>query len=177
MNTYIIILRGINVSGHRKIPMAELREQLGHIGLECIQSYIQSGNLVVKSSLSRDQLSASVADGILKHFGFEVPVLVLTSTELSSIIDKNPFSHGDSAKLHVTFLAHTPAKDKLNTLPPSPNPQDQYVVKDQAVYVYCAGGYGRTKINNNFFEKTLEVTATTRNWRTCLKLSEMAQST
>jgi uncharacterized protein (DUF1697 family) len=155
--------------------MAELRNLLDHHGLKEVQTYIQSGNLVFKSDLTKQQVVTTIAESILKHFGFEVPVLVLTSNEIAAVINRNPYKKDDLTRLHVTFLAEGPSKEKLHALPASPNPREKYQVKDLAIYVYCPDGYGRTKINNNFFEKKLMVSATTRNWKTCMKLSEMAE--
>ena len=155
--------------------MVELRSLLENHGLKEVQTYIQSGNLAFRSDLTKDQLETTIAESIRKRFGFEVPVLVLTSSEIAAIINHNPYEHEDLTKLHVTFLADPPSQEKLDSLPASPNPREKYLIKDQAIYVYCPDGYGRTKIHNNFFENKLKVTATTRNWKTCLKLSEMAE--
>ncbi len=175
METYIAILRGINVSGHNKIPMAALRELLTQRGLLDIQTYIQSGNIVFKAPGEAFKvLNRKIGDAIQEHFGYQVPVMVLKTNELQQAVDDNPLADQDTSKLHITFLAEEPSKDLAAALPPSPNPRESFVVEGKVIYVYCPDGYGRTKLNNMFFERKLKVTATTRNWKTCMKLLELA---
>ena len=172
---YIAILRGINVSGQKIVNMAELRQLLSNVGLQNLETYIQSGNLVFKADQKADELAATIRERILNHFGFEVPTLVLPANEMDIVIQENPFQDKDLSKVHVTFLSSQPNDQLIESLRPSPNPNESYLVKGKVIYVHCPDGYGRTKINNMFFEKKLKTTATTRNWKTCLKLWEMAQ--
>jgi len=173
--TFIAILRGVNVSGQKKVNMAELRKQLSNKGLEDVQTYIQSGNIVFASQIEDNKLVDIVQNCLLNHFGFEVPTLVVPSEKLDFIIDENPLRNIDISKLHVTFLKQLPNRQLVEALPPSPNSNEEYRIIEDVIYVYCPDGYGRTKINNMFFERKLKVTATTRNWKTCLKLRDMAQ--
>lgn len=173
--TFIAILRGVNVSGQKMVNMAELRKQLSNKGLEDVQTYIQSGNIVFTSQIEDNQLVDIVQNCLLNHFGFEVPTLVVPSEKLDFIIDENPLRNIDISKLHVTFLKQLPNRQLVEALPPSPNSNEEYRIIEDVIYVYCPDGYGRTKINNMFFERKLKVTATTRNWKTCLKLRDMAQ--
>jgi len=172
---YVSILRGINVSGQKKINMAELRQLLSGVGLEELETYIQSGNIVFKADQTHDKLEEVIRESIMGHFGFEVPTLVLTAAELGIIIQENPFQDKDLTKLHVTFLSAHPNSQLIDSLAPSPNPLEEYLIKGKVIYVYCPDGYGRTKINNMFFERKLKTTATTRNWKTCIKLWEIAR--
>ena len=176
MKTYIAILRGINVSGQKKVPMAELRRILADKGLVNLQTYIQSGNLVFRSSLDTDVIVNTIKNSIQGYFGFQVPTLVIVSGDMKEVVNNNPFPEADLSKLHVTFLADSPDLQLAGSIPPSDNPNEAYLIKDRVIYVYCPDGYGRTKINNMFFEKHLKITATTRNWKTCSKLLEMAQA-
>jgi len=173
--TFIAILRGINVSGQKKVNMAELRQVLSNKGLADVQTYIQSGNIVFTSKMEVDQLAADIRSCILNHFGFEVPTLVVPSSRLELIIAENPLHNIDTNKLHVTFLTQLPDKQLVDTLPLSTNLNEEYRIIRDVIYVYCPDGYGRTKINNMFFERKLKSIATTRNWKTCLKLREMTQ--
>ena len=173
--TFIAILRGINVSGQKKIKMAELRQLLSNKGLADVQTYIQSGNIVFNSEIEENQLADIVRSCILDHFGFEVPTLIVPASKLNLIIAENPLHNIDINKLHVTFLTELPEKQLVDALPLSPNPNEEYRIVGDVIYVYCPDGYGRTKINNMFFERKLKGIATTRNWKTCLKLREMAQ--
>ncbi len=173
---YIAILRGINVSGQKKVNMAELRQLLSNLEFQDLETYIQSGNIVFKADQKVDELAATIKERILNHFGFEVPTLILPADEMDKVIQGNPFQHKDLSKVHVTFLSSPPNEQLIESLPSSPNPNESYLVKGKVIYVYCPDGYGRTKINNMFFERKLKTTATTRNWKTCMKLWEMAHS-
>lgn len=174
METYIAILRGINVSGKNKIAMADLRAKLAEGGLHHIRTYIQSGNVIFEHEPTpiRD-LTKNISTLILDQFGLQVPVIVLTIKELSDVISNNPFRDRDFTKLHVTFLSEKPQMENLDKVADMSFPPDEFVIRDRAVYLFCPNGYARTKINNNFFEQKLQVTATTRNWKTVNKLKEM----
>lgn len=177
MQTYIAILRGINVSGQKKIPMVELRGILTQQGLLDVQTYIQSGNIVFKAPKEAyGDLNRIIGKAIQEHFGYQVPVIVLKTNELRQAVDQNPLVDQDTSYLHITFLADEPSKELVATLPPSPNPCELYDIEGKVIYVYCPDGYGRTKLNNMFFERKLKVTATTRNWRTCMKLLQLAHN-
>ena len=149
METYIALLRGINVSGQKKIKMADLRLHLEELNFQ----------------------------NILTHYGFEVSVLIKTPEDLENTIKNNPFLQ-DSAKdpkyFYVTFLAKAPSLDGIEKLKEKDYSPEEYDLMDELIYVYPPQGYGRAKMNNNFFEKKLKVAATTRNWRTIHKLLEMA---
>lgn len=179
MPTYIAILRGINVTGHNKLPMADLRKQLSSIGFENIQTYIQSGNVIFENGKSTpEKLAEQIAALIKKEWDYDVPVIVFEPDYVEQVISDNPFLNGrneDETKLHVTFLAEEPAKENLKKLEEYNYPPDEIIVKEKAVYLFCPDGYGRTKYNNNFLENKLKVSATTRNWKTCNKLLEMAK--
>ncbi len=171
----IAILRGINVSGQKKINMAELRQLLSGAGLEELETYIQSGNIVFKANQTPDKLEEVIRESIMGHFGFEVPTLAMPAEAMDMVIKENPFKDKELSKLHVTFLATHPDSQLVESLPASSNTDEAYRIIEKVIYVYCPDGYGRTKINNMFFERKLKTTATTRNWKTCLTLWKMAQ--
>jgi len=93
MNTYIALLRGINVGGHKKVPMAELRELLSKSGFGNVQTYIQSGNVILESSEGQiNSIEEQIKKVILDYFGFDVPVIVKTNDDLQAIFDTCPFT-------------------------------------------------------------------------------------
>lgn len=171
MKTYIILLRGINVSGKNKIPMAELHELLNDLGFKNIQTYIQSGNIVLSSEKDKNHISEIIKNEIATIFCYDVPVLVKTIEEWKKVIDNNPFKNVAEKQQYFTLLSNIPEKIaiEVNTK------QDEFKVINDVVYVNAVGGYGKTKLNNTFFENKLKVTATTRNFRTTKKLLELAQ--
>nr|WP_319511942.1 DUF1697 domain-containing protein [uncultured Draconibacterium sp.] len=178
MNTYVAILRGINVSGKNKIKMDALKSSFSQLGFYQVQTYIQSGNVVfLYPETSPGKLADLINNKILDDFEFDEPVLVLRAEQLTNIFKNNPFT-GDEDKeaqfLHVTFLNETPTNVNEEKIKTYLNVGEEFSIIDGVVYLYCPHGYGKTKLNNNFFENQLKVTATTRNWKTTLKLLEMA---
>lgn len=178
MQIYISILRGINVSGHKMIKMEELTSLFKSLDFKNVKTYIQSGNVVFQAiETDVHKLAKRIEEKISERFGFEVPVLVKGKKELEAVLQNNPFAKSkdkDVLKLHVTFLSHEPDKsyiDKINQLQYLP---DEFVIEGSVIYLYCPNGYGNTKLNNNFFESKLKVTATTRNWKTVNELVNMA---
>lgn len=170
MNTYIALLRGINVSGKNIIKMDAFRALMAGLGLQDVQTYIQSGNVVFKyENVAVEAIQQLIGDAIFDCFGFRVPVMVIASSQLHNIYNQNPYikAYPDNLdKLHITFLSSSPSVDlirQLDTLTYSP---DEFSIVDNAVYLYCPQGYGNTKLTNTFFEKKLKVQATTRNLNT-----------
>ncbi|MGE0019226.1 MAG: DUF1697 domain-containing protein [Draconibacterium sp.] len=180
MNTYIAILRGINVSGTKPIKMEELRLTFQKLGFENIATYIQSGNVVFNAAeTSTSELAAKIAEAIKTDFGFDVPVIVLSCEELNETVENNPLNTGtkDEAFLHVTFLAEKPAAFNFSEIEAKKQGEEEIVISEKAVYLFCPHGYGKTKLTNTFFESKLKVAATTRNWKTCGELLRMTAQT
>lgn len=178
MTTFIAMLRGINVSGHRIIKMEALRASLAGLGFKHIQTYVQSGNVIFEADEPVAGLAGKISQKILDDFSFDVPVLVKTDKELAEIIDRNPFVKDkamDAEKLHVTFLSDDPPKNAVELLQPLAAGEEQARIAGRAVYLYCPNGYGNTKLTNTAIEKKLACGATTRNWKTTRKLLEMAE--
>lgn len=159
------------------IKMPELKVHLEEAGLKNIRTYIQSGNVIFEyGKVAHDKLEKLISSVIQKKFRFDVPVIVRSVEEMTKVMENNPFINGkeDIDKLHVTFLSGEPNKELTDKLAPPVNVPDKYIIKERAIYLLCPNGYGQTKLTNNFFENKLKVTATTRNWKTVMKLVEMA---
>jgi uncharacterized protein (DUF1697 family) len=178
---YISILRGINVGGNRKILMNDLKSLFEKLGFGNVQTFIQSGNVVFESE--KKYLNADVEQriqlAIAKTFGFDVPVIVLTGEEIAESISNNPFlkeKDPDIEKLHLTILKEEPSNQLVKNIEGFKSFPDRFEIIGKNVFIYCENGYGRTKITNDFFEKKLKIPATTRNWKTMMKLHEMALS-
>ena len=118
--TYIAMLRGINVSGKKIIKMEQLRASLSALGFSNVKTYVQSGNIILESSIgSPASLSMKIEQKILRDFGFTVPVFLRTPIEMAGAIKCNPFINDpniDQSKLHITFLAAAPPKTALEQL-------------------------------------------------------------
>jgi uncharacterized protein (DUF1697 family) len=178
MPTYISLIRGINVGGHKKIKMDELRKAVETLGFEQVRTLIQSGNLVFKaakqapSSLSR-KLEALIA----KRFGHEVAVITKTPAELADAIQNNPFLKEtgiDLSRLHVTFLSGRPEAADVRKLEAIPSRDDRFHWQGDLLYLHLPNGAGESKLAAAPFEKLLSVQATTRNWNTVNNLHQMA---
>ncbi len=179
MQTYIAILRGINVSGQKKILMADLKKLLEELGFKQVTTYIQSGNVVFKTSKKATDaaLAKSIEDKIAEKYHFQVPVLVRTEQEWNQCIQQNPFLKNasiDIEKLHVTFLDELPESSKIEALKAFEYTRDEFIINGKEIYLHCPINYGETKLSNQFFENKLKVRATTRNWKTVNKLTELA---
>ena len=174
MKTYISMIRGINVSGQKKIKMNELKLLYESLNFQNVVTYIQSGNIIFEQTDSEySVLSKNIEEKILGAFGFNVTVFIRTVNDLKKIVKNNPFlkkREKDINKLHVTFLSHKPSQsltDEIDILKYKP---DEFYLNENEIYLFCPNGYGRTKLSNNFFERKLKVSATTRNWKTLNKL-------
>jgi uncharacterized protein (DUF1697 family) len=178
METYVSMLRGINVSGQKKILMADLKKLYEGLGFKDVVTYIQSGNVIFKSSkLERLKLQEKIKKGILKQFGFDVPVVIRNAEELIDAHGGNPFLKEkgiDQDRIYFTFLESDVAKENLKKVDPEAYLPDRFQVDGSTIYLYCPGGYGETKLSNNFFESKFKVVATTRNLKTVIKLIELA---
>lgn len=180
MQTYIAMLRGINVSGHKIIKMAALRTALTNLGLSNVQTYIQSGNVIFDHALTDQQsLEILIHKQILAHWGFEVPVIVKSTEEIKNVAKNNPYlpeKSDETEKLCVTFLSAAPEQQLVENIQNEDYGDDSFVIVEKHVYQHCAAGFGRTKLVNNFFERKLKVKVTGRNWNTVNKLVELAEA-
>jgi uncharacterized protein (DUF1697 family) len=179
MTTYVSLLRGINVGGHHKIRMDDLKELYEALGFKDVVPYIQSGNVVFTSDEADPaQLRRQIEESIEKKFGFHVEVIVRTSAELREILDNNPFQGQQSKEskwIVVMFLATRPdetaQEDILKTYV---GPEDLFIIGKE-VYIYYTEGIGRSKLSHSLIEKKLKTVGTARNWNTILQLQKLIQ--
>ncbi len=176
MQKYISLLRGINVSGQKKIKMTELKELYESLNFTNVTTYIQSGN-VVFCSTGKDakKIQKLIERKIQEVYNFHVPTLILTENKIKKIISNMHFdlSNIDLSKLAVTFLDSTPDKALLKNLDKFKGDGEEFILLGDVIYLYCPNGFGRTKLTNNLFENKLKVRATSRNWKTTNKLFRM----
>ena len=154
------------------IPMPSLKASLEDLGHEEVVTYIQSGNVVFKSRIKDP--AKEIEERIVEDFGVPVTVILRTPAELRKVVKANPFPKvKEGKKLHVVFLRDKPAKTAADGLDPDRSPGDELVLKGRDLYVHYPNGQAKTKLTNDWFEKTLNTRATSRNWNTVLKLVEL----
>ncbi len=175
---YISILRGINVSGQKKIKMADLKALYEELGFASVITYIQSGNVIFESNDDKDHLKLRIEKAIEEKYGFYVPVDIRTNQEIEQIINYCPYEEAgieeNGTKILVTFLLSTPSSAKVDEIKKYVVPPERLTVHGSEVYLYCPNGYGRSKLSNVFLENKLGVRATTRNWKSVQKLYELS---
>lgn len=153
--------------------MQDLRELLSNLGFQNIQTYIQSGNIILSSKEDKSAIILKIEENIFSNFGYNVPVLIRTIDEWKKAIDANPYANKDPKRMCFTFLNDIPTK---TTFEVNGIKEDEFTIIDDVVYIYAPSGFGKTKLTNNLFERKLNVTATSRNFRTTLKLLELSSS-
>lgn len=172
---YAALLRGVNLGGHNRVPMAGLRSAVEALGYNDVATYLQSGNVVFgTASKPEATLARTLERTIERTFRLDVTVLVRSAAQLARIQQDNPYlaRRRDPTTLHVTFLADRPSAAARRALPDGEGP-DELTVQGREAYLWCPKGYGRTKLTNAWFERRLDVRATTRNWRTVVTLGEL----
>jgi len=179
MVVIISMLRGVNVGGHNKIKMDALRALYESLGLEDVQSFIQSGNLVFRTK-ERDlpALTKRIQNGIERRFGIRPDVILRTCSELRDAIRRNPFAKRrgiEPSKLLVTFLAGDPGTEaRQNALRISTGPEELRI-DGREVYIYFPNGMARPKLSLPAIERTLGTSGTGRNWNSVNKMLEIAE--
>ncbi len=173
----VALLRGINVGGKNRLPMKELAALFVDAGCEDVRTYIQSGNVVFRAGpTGGEEIASVISASILEHFGYRVPVVTRTAREFQEIVRANPFldAGAETDKLHVMFLAELPDSASVEALDPERSPGDEFAVMGGEIYLHCPNGVARSKLTNSYFDSRLSTTSTSRNWRTTLKLLDLA---
>jgi uncharacterized protein (DUF1697 family) len=195
MATHVALLRGINVGGRNKVPMAELREVVASLGHTGVTTYIQSGNVLFSTAKDDNATLASALEAaITEAFGLWSSVVVLSRDELARILDTNPHPEEPNPKLvHVVFLnAELPPgvleriKD-AETASAAKGSRDTVTAIGQALFLHTPDGYGTSELAQALFRiigapgKTSAggtgqgIAATARNWATATKLLSLCE--
>jgi len=175
MSLFVVLLRGINVSGHHIIRMNDLKTSISLLGYQNIQTYLQSGNVIFTSEEKNlKKIEDELQRLIKKDFGYNVPVVVFTKEYFLKIFRNNPLlkaSNFDLKKLAVVFLDQIPEKELINSFNIDNYPE-KIIIVDRVIYLYYPNGIGRSKLNNKLIERKLKVIATARNWNTVSNLNQ-----
>mmetsp|Transcript_43219 Transcript_43219/g.69305 ORF Transcript_43219/g.69305 Transcript_43219/m.69305 type:complete len:211 (-) Transcript_43219:6598-7230(-) len=171
---FVAFFRGINVSGKKCIRMVDLRSHMATIGLQEVKTYVQTGNVVfncVEDDISK--IESMIKAKVRSEYGFDVCVIVKTRESLELVVKGNPYqtqADKDPTKVLVSFLSQVPLSSAVDTLQTVGHAGEKFEVHKDVVYLYVPNGYGKATLNNNVFERKLNVGATSRNWRTVVKV-------
>ncbi|MGL4311696.1 MAG: DUF1697 domain-containing protein [Paracoccaceae bacterium] len=175
-NLHILLLRGVNVAGANRLPMAEFRTMLESMGGTSVRTYIQSGNAVLRSALAGPALAEAVASGIEKDFGFRPALVhVLDRATLDRVIAGNPFSADDLPldRLHIFFLARPAPETDLSALRGLAAPDEDFCLTGAAFYLKTPSGIGRSGLAEKL-PRYLKAAMTSRNLRSVLAIRDLA---
>lgn len=177
MTTHLVLLRGINVSGHNMMKMEALKTTLEAIGFQNVLTYIQSGNVFVDTDEENAAaVGFKIKQEIFKAFGHEVPVVVIGKADLEACFKNNAFlkeKDFDIKKLYVAFVSTTLRNDSINDLRISQFKPDEASIDGNKIFIKYAVGAGKTRFDQKYIEKKLNVTATIRNWNTVTQLLQL----
>ncbi|MDX3230957.1 DUF1697 domain-containing protein [Streptomyces sp. ME19-01-6] len=180
MPSQIALLRGINVSGHNKFPMARQRELMRDLGFEDVTVHLQTGNIVFADPGTPPERTArTIADRITADLGLTVPVVVRTRDELAATVEANPYPEAtaEPRTLHVVFLSAAPADPApLDALDLASYAPDEFRLVGREIYLRAPDGVGRSKLAEKVTRAPLGVAMTARNWNTVTKLLALADA-
>jgi uncharacterized protein (DUF1697 family) len=176
LSKYVALLRGVNVGGKNRLPMKDLAALARGLGVENVQTFIQSGNVVFSASselakVFPDQLAA----GIAERFGITSTVVLRSAAEMKKIVSENPFlaAGQDDGQLHVTLLKDRSSAAQVASLDPDRSPPDRFIVVGSDIYLHTPNGQANTKLTIAYFDSKLRTISTGRNWRTMVKLLDL----
>lgn len=177
MTTHLALLRGINVSGHNMMKMDALQKMLENMGFINVKTYIQTGNVFVTSEEeSPAAVGFKIKQEIFKTFGHDVPVVVINKEDLIACQENNPFlkeNNVDTKKLYVAFVSMELHKDRIHDLKMSQVKPDEVHIDSNKIFIKYTVSAGKTRLDQKYIEKKLNLTATIRNWNTVTHLLKM----
>jgi uncharacterized protein (DUF1697 family) len=180
MTVHVALLRAINLAGHNRVSMADLRELLAELGLKDPKSLLQSGNLVFEADgRTSAQLETLLENGAKKRLNLETDFFVRTAAEWKRIISGNPFpeeAERDPGHLVVMFLKDAPGRKEVGALQGAIAGREVVRAKGRHAYVVYPDGIGRSRLTNAMIERVLGTRATGRNWNTVLKLGALVEA-
>lgn len=177
-STYIVLLRGINVGGHRKIPMATLRSLCARIGYKDVRTYIQSGNILLTTNSDAEEVERKVEQAVEEQFGFSVPAIARETRAWQGYLKSNPFSKAslsEPSRVMLVLAKATPKSDALKNLRSRAANNERLAQTGDALWIHCPEGAATSKISATLLDRFVGATVTVRNWRTVQKLGQIAE--
>ncbi|MDE1985347.1 MAG: DUF1697 domain-containing protein [Alphaproteobacteria bacterium] len=179
MMTYIALLRGINMGGHNKIAMAELRDFVSALGFADVRTVLQSGNIVFRGRpRAPSSFEKLFETETAKRFGIDTRVMVRSAAEWEKIVAGNPFrdeTKNDPAHLAVVFLKDKPVRKNLDSLKACITGREYFHALGRELYVVYPDGFATSKFTLSVIDRKLETRGTARNWNTVLKLAGLTE--
>jgi uncharacterized protein (DUF1697 family) len=178
-SAWIALLRGINVGGRNMVPMPELRALCAGLGWREVQTYIQSGNLLFRAGGQGAGLETELERAIERRFGFAISVVVRAADAWPAYVEANPFREVSESAPNLVMLALSkapPKRDAAERLAERAAAGERVVRVGDALWIHFGGGVARSKLAPSLLDRFVGSPVTTRNWRTVLKLDELARS-
>ena len=175
--TFIALLRGINVSGRNKVPMTDLRALCVDLGWKDVQTHIQSGNVVFQAGATPARLEAELEGAIASRFGLSISILVRAAADWPAYVRGNPFPEASQVEPNrvMLALAKTPPKaDAVPRLRERAAGGEGIIQVGDALWLHYRGGVANSKLSPALLDRLVGSPVTARNWRTVLKLHELA---
>lgn len=177
MTKHLALLRGINVSGHNMIKMDALKALLERMGFQNVLTYIQSGNVFFECEEENgSSVGFKIKQEIFKEWGYEVPVMLLAKQDLELALSNNPYlkeKEADTSKIYFAFLNKELNESAIHDFKKSQVKPDEATIDKNRLYLKYINGAGKTRLDNKYIEKKLNVISTMRNFNTVSKLLEM----
>ncbi|HEY1366019.1 MAG TPA: DUF1697 domain-containing protein [Gaiellaceae bacterium] len=179
MARHVVLLRGINLGSRNRVAMPALRAALEEAGFDDVQTYVQSGNIVLAGKASAKEVGRTVERLIADEFGLDVAGVVRTRSALARVVERNPLADvaSDPKRYQVSFLDGKPTAAVLRKLEEAAAPEERFVHAGSEIYAWHPDGVARSKLWTLLAGSSLGVTATARNWTTVTKLLELATRT
>jgi uncharacterized protein (DUF1697 family) len=177
MTRHIALLRGINVGGHKKVPMADLRAALADAGFEDVKTYVQSGNVALTAKeRSPAKVGRKVEQAIEDAFGFDVAVVVRSREEIAALVEDDPLGDVATNPTYrvVVFLAEKLDPKRVADVDPAAFAPEAFALRDYEIVMWAPDGQRDSKLVKTLSEKRTGIVGTARNWKTVLKLLDLA---
>jgi uncharacterized protein (DUF1697 family) len=173
---HIVLLRGINIGSRNRVAMPRLRDVLKEAGFEDVQTYVQSGNVVLSSKQSAEQVARTCEQLIAEELGLDIPVVTRTRAQLAKVVERNPLGKvaRDPKRYQVSFMNGKLPAEVIRKLEAAAVPSEEFVVDGREVYAWHPEGVARSKLWTLLAGTGLGVTATARNWTTVTSLLSLA---
>ncbi|MCA9630383.1 MAG: DUF1697 domain-containing protein [Myxococcales bacterium] len=175
---YIALFRGINLGGHKKLPMARLRELCESLGFTSVRTYIQSGNLALRAKLDQPSLEQAIEESVAQEFGFHADVIARTAKQWRSLAKSPGFPEAAEQRprfLQLGLSKQKPARDCVAKIEKYAT-DERVVMKAGALWLDYASGVGRSKVTPAVLDRAAGSTVTLRNWRTVQAISDLLES-